>query len=68
MEDHLSMDPVRRQPHLDKIFDEMLNVKFNKTMFEKEYLAEHIDEVKLLVDKTTYIENIIKENRKGIYT
>lgn len=61
LRDYVSADLQRRKPHLDRMVNELLNVKLTDEMFTDEYLCTHTIEMKSLIDRMVYFENITKD-------
>lgn len=60
-ENYLSRDLARRKPYLNRMTNELLNAKISKDMFTPEYLAEHTIEMKSLIDRMVYFQNIMAD-------
>ena len=56
--DYASMDLKRRQPHLRRMVDEVLQIRLTRDMLTAEYVARHMAVMKNLGDKLTYISNV----------
>ena len=61
LQDYASADLKRRKPHLDRMVNELLNAKITDEMFTDEYLCTHTIEMKSLIDRMVYFDNVIKD-------
>jgi hypothetical protein len=61
LDDYISKDPVRRQPHLERMTEELLAVNFTPDMFTDAYIEQHLAEMKILADRATYFSNIYRD-------
>ncbi|MCD7806446.1 MAG: hypothetical protein LUH19_03785 [Lachnospiraceae bacterium] len=60
-EDYLSKDLTRRQPHLERLTNEIINAKITPQMFNEEYLEKHTGEIKMLSERLTYLKNVMQD-------
>ena len=61
LRDYTSANLDRRKPHLDRMVNELLNTRVTDAMFTDEYLAEHTSEMKSLVDRMVYFQNVFDD-------
>ena len=67
LEDYCSCDLQRRKPHLERIKNEMLNVRLTPDMLTDTYIERHQTEVYDVVTKMTYFENLQKDSYNAPY-
>lgn len=58
LEDYNSRDLKRRQPHLERIKNEILNMRISSDMLSDAYMEKHASEVYDMIAKLTYFQNI----------
>ena len=61
MEDYCSKDLQRRRPHLQRMVDELLSIRFSPEMFSQRNLRKNAAQLKELGDKMTYIDNVMRD-------
>lgn len=59
--DYASCDLQRRQPHLRRMVDAVLQVRLTPEMLTKEYVESHIVEIKSIGDKLTCMSNVKRD-------
>lgn len=59
--DYASKELKRREPHLRRMVDEVLQLRLTPDMLTVEYVARHMAYMKNLGDKLTYISNVRKD-------
>lgn len=65
--DFISLDTKRREPHLRRIVDEILNADIRMDMFEDEYLQKHITPMLVLSGRMMYLENLKKDKENEVF-
>ena len=63
IDDYLSGDRKKRKPHLERITEDMLNMKFTEDMLSDDNIRKNTAALKLMADKAVYISNVMKENQ-----
>lgn len=63
IDDYLSGDRERREPHLERITEDMLSMKFTQDMLSDENIRKNTAALKLMADKAVYITNVMEENK-----
>lgn len=58
LEDYISKDVERRRPHLDRITKQLIELEITEEMFTPAYLEHHSAEMKEIVNRMTYYQNI----------
>ena len=58
IDDYISGDLERRRPHLERITNELLSAQITADMFSKEYVSQHVADMKVLFDRMVYFENM----------
>lgn len=61
LEDYTSGDLQRRLPHLERMKNEMLQMRLSPDMLTEAYLEKHAAEVYNIVSKLTYFEGVQKD-------
>ena len=65
--DYISGKSDRRQPHLRRIVDEVLQIRLTPEMLTKRYIEEHPAEIKNMGDKLTYFSNVRNDPRNASF-
>ncbi|MCD7739286.1 MAG: hypothetical protein LUH58_09670, partial [Lachnospiraceae bacterium] len=60
-EDYTSNDLQRRQPHLERMVDELINIKYTRDMFTERYLRRNARQMGELQNKMFYMDNVMKD-------
>ena len=61
LEDYCSGDLQRRLPHLERMKNELLNIRLSPDMLTETYMERHAVELYDIVAKMTYFENVEKD-------
>lgn len=61
LQDYTSNDLQRRLPHLERMKNEMLQMRLSPDMLTEAYLEKHVAEVYNIVSKLTYFEGVQKD-------
>ena len=61
LNDYASRDLERRRPHLDRILDQVLNIRLTVDMLTPEYLEDHMGEVHKQVCQMVSFQSIYKD-------
>jgi hypothetical protein len=62
--EYTSSDPAVKARQLDRITDEMLLVAPTDEMISEEYILQNVVQIKQMVEKLCYLENIMNENKE----
>ncbi len=62
LEDYCSGDRVRRRRHLDRIVNEITEIRFSPDMFTPHSLRHNLKELKFIGERMNYIQNLKNEN------
>lgn len=61
LNDYASRDLERRRPHLDRILEQVLNIRLTMDMLTPEYMEDHMGEVYKQVCQMVYFQNIYQD-------
>lgn len=61
LNDYASRDLERRRPHLDRILEQVLNIRVTMDMLTPEYMEDHMGEVYKQVCQMVYFQNIYSD-------
>ena len=61
IEDYASLDLERRKPHLDRIVEQVLAIRYTPDMLSMQYLTEHPGEMKQKADQYVYFQNVYND-------
>lgn len=61
LNDYASKDLERRRPHLDRILEQVLNIRVTMDMLTPEYMEDHMGEVYKQVSQMVYFQNIFND-------
>lgn len=61
LNDYASKDLERRRPHLDRILEQVLNIRLTMDMLTPEYMEDHMGEVYKQVCQMVYFQNIYQD-------
>ena len=61
LNDYASKDLERRRPHLDRILEQVLNIRVTMDMLTPEYMEDHMGEVYKQVSQMVYFQNIYND-------
>ena len=61
LNDYASKDLERRRPHLDRILEQVLNIRVTMDMLTPEYMEDHMGEVYKQVCQMVYFQNIYND-------
>ncbi|MGN0343356.1 MAG: hypothetical protein ACI4EC_00155 [Lachnospiraceae bacterium] len=62
LNDYASKDLERRRPHLDRILEQVLNIRLTMDMLTPEYMEDHMVEVYKQVCQMVYFQNIYNDS------
>lgn len=61
LDDYISKDLTRRQPHLDRMKEEVLAMNFSMDMFTPEYMSRRAGRLHEMVTKLIYFQNVMND-------
>ena len=61
LSDYVSANLERRKPHLNRMVNQLLSANITEDMFTDDYLTQHTAEMKQLVDKMVYFQNVYSD-------
>ena len=61
VEDFASLDLERRKPHLDRIVEQVLAIRYTPDMLSMQYIIEHPGEMKQKADQYVYFQNVYSD-------
>lgn len=59
--DYCSRDITRRRPHLERIVDEMVNLRMGPDQFSERNLRNNMAYLKSMADRMVYLENVMND-------